>query len=117
MDERFAKMSKLTLIYANSIDLFNLGHVKFLTRFANEDEQREIVERVKNLLNRPNPMDSGLRFSFDFTKCPGERDREWTSFAIADLDQYRNAFPIPIPLLGSAVSYHDLIMWILGNYR
>ena len=68
------------MIYGNSVDLFNLGHAKFLTRFANEDQQREIVEKVRKRINRPNPLDSGLSFPFEIEQCPDEDDDAWRKY-------------------------------------
>lgn len=105
------------MIYGNSVDLFNLGHAKFLTRFANEDQQREIVEKVRKRINRPNPLDSGLSFPFEIEQCPDEDDDAWTNFAIADLENFRNNWGIPIPLMPEPLDMHSMIMWILGSYR
>ena len=69
-DAEYASMNKMTLLYANSVDAFNLSHKKF-NNLADEELQRTIIQLALRRLNCPNPLDSGdasLRFFINHVK-------------------------------------------------
>ena len=67
MDPKFADMHKLTLLYGNSISLYNESHKKFLHCFADAKLQEKIVDLAVQRLNCPNPLAEDLDWQFDIS--------------------------------------------------
>ena len=82
LGDAFINMNRLSLLYANSMDCFNLSHKKFLHKFINEEEQQVIIDAAVRRLNKPNPLDSNLRLQFDISHCPPKNTTEWEKWMI-----------------------------------
>ena len=117
MDPKFADMHKLTLLYGNSISLYNESHKKFLHCFADAKLQEKIVDLAVQRLNCPNPLAEDLDWQFDISTCPNEADPDWTNWPISDLEQHRDDFPISIPKMEAPIDTNAILQWVLGSYR
>ena len=85
-------------------------------KFVNHEQQELLIEKAIRRLNRPNPLDSGLRFQFPITSCPSKSDPGWKHFEIQDINDHRHDYHIPIPELDDKDRL-SLIYLVLGNYR
>ena len=87
-------VSRATVIYMIICDLYNSNHAKYGLTFCDEEAQRNIYHTVVKNLNKINPLESE-HFSVDVSRVPSDRDPDWTTIPIRDLDT--TDFPFRLP--------------------
>ena len=124
LDREFSRVSKIQLIVATVVQLFNETHQKFRIKYANEEQQLMIAENIGLRLNYPNClMDENITYDFSLADKP-HTDNGWTGFYLKNLDHMRNTFPVPIPVFSDADVFNDhdqfntdVMNLTLGPYR
>ena len=89
---------------------------KFHITYEDENGQAEIAKAFIEKFGIPNPFVME-EVPFPYRKCPQEGEDGVTVFPLGEIEDYRNSFPIKIPLLGTTeFNLRDLFSLCKGPF-
>ena len=98
LNEQIARVSKIEILFGNTVGAFDLSHRLFNIVYADQDQQRQLARMVKKRLNVFNPwILPDVEFEFDIERCPTQHPNGWTVWSYEEFLQRRNDLEVPIP--------------------